>query len=121
MYRDNYNNNDRPRRRNSKERIYRDQEGEVFRTVLAGYHLQTGEQHSVLRKVSDGSVWIIPTTELSKRIMVDGEQTYVYTQEFDQEIENERPYQGYTNDPRSRVHNTSRRWDYDERNRYNDR
>jgi len=97
--------------RPKKPYYFQDRQGNVYRSVFVGYHLDTGEQYAVLREISNGRIWVIPKQRLYSGCIQNGQ----YVQEF-KELHNfndpyynntkhtpELSYPGFVDDPRSTI------------------
>lgn len=100
-----------------REHYYRDMSDIMYKSIVLGFNMETGEQQAVLRRLTDGTIWIVPATELRRTVLVNGVPTRVYTEENDYQEEYHGPdktnttpsrpnasrdsnYPGYANDPR---------------------
>lgn len=110
--------NDTPRPAHSNGSYYRDINNILYKRLVKGFHVDTGEQFVVLRQVEDGKVWIVPATQMYETILIDGTPTKLYTPEYNYQEEVQRAYEnsrarqaerygesrssypGYTDDPR---------------------
>ena len=72
-----------------KYHYYESLDGTIYRGVVVGFHIETGEQLIALRRVTDGTVWFVPRAELSSVVLINGTPTHKYQERFDIETDND--------------------------------
>lgn len=82
-------------------------EGDVYRVMAEGFDRNTGEKRVIIKNLTDGKRWDVAQKDLKEVRLVDGKITDVWKQmpEDWYPKKEERPYPGYTNDPRGEVYN----------------
>lgn len=72
-----------------KYHYYESLDGTIYRGVVVGFHIETGEQLIALRRVTDGTVWFVPRAELNSVVLINGTPTHKYQERFDIETDND--------------------------------
>lgn len=72
-----------------KYHYYESLDGTIYRGVVVGFHMETGEQLIALRRVTDGTVWFVPRAELNSVVLINGTPTHKYQERFDIETDND--------------------------------
>lgn len=72
-----------------KYHYYESLDGTIYRGVVVGFHMETGEQLIALRRVTDGTVWFVPKAELNSVVLINGTPTHKYQERFDIETDND--------------------------------
>ena len=72
-----------------KYHYYESLDGTIYRGVVVGFHIETGEQLIALRRVTDGTVWFVPKAELNSVVLINGTPTHKYQERFDIETDND--------------------------------
>lgn len=72
-----------------KYHYYESLDGTIYRGVVVGFHMETGEQLIALRRVTDGTVWFLPKAELNSIVLINGTPTHKYQERFDIDTDND--------------------------------
>jgi len=90
-----------------KPRVYyiNNVEGDVYRLDNIGFTRDTGEKRVILRNLTDGKHWDLPAKDLEEERLINGKITVIWERMPDgwYPKKEERPYPGYTNDPRGEI------------------